>query len=150
LTAARACGKLSTVAHETEAGLTPISVVVADAIIRVPPGASVVDVARALTEASVGLVVVGEGADLAGVVSERDIIAAVAEGLDLSTTTARQIAQVDLVWCQLTATVAEVAVEMMERYVRHVLVEDDGRLVGIVSARDVLGVYAAEESAGDA
>ena len=31
---------------------------------------------------------------------------------------------------------------MMEEYVRHVLLEEDGRLVGIVSARDLLGAYA--------
>ncbi len=34
---------------------------------------------------------------------------------------------------------------MMEHYVRHVLVEEDGRLVGIVSTRDPLGVYAAAD-----
>jgi CBS domain-containing protein len=33
----------------------------------------------------------------------------------------------------------------MERYVRHVLIEEDGRLVGIVSARDLLGAYASGE-----
>jgi CBS domain-containing protein len=54
------------------------------------------------------------------------------------------------VWCDATATVTEVAELMMERYVRHVLVEDDGRLVGIVSARDLLGVYAAGDVGADA
>ena len=34
----------------------------------------------------------------------------------------------------------------MERWVRHVLVEEEGRVVGIVSARDLLGAYAAAES----
>lgn len=28
---------------------------------------------------------------------------------------------------------------MLERYVRHLLVEDDGEVIGIVSARDLLG-----------
>jgi CBS domain-containing protein len=46
------------------------------------------------------------------------------------------------VWCDHTATVREVAEVMMEHYVRHVLLEQNGRLVGIVSARDVLGAYA--------
>jgi CBS domain-containing protein len=32
---------------------------------------------------------------------------------------------------------------MMEQYVRHVLVERDGKLVGIVSSRDLLGAFAA-------
>jgi hypothetical protein len=30
----------------------------------------------------------------------------------------------------------------MEQYVRHVLLEADGQLVGIVSARDLLGAFA--------
>jgi hypothetical protein len=32
---------------------------------------------------------------------------------------------------------------MMDHYIRHVLVERDGALAGIVSARDLLGVYSA-------
>jgi CBS domain-containing protein len=40
----------------------------------------------------------------------------------------------------------EVATQMMERYVRHVLVEEDGRLIGIVSARDLLGAYALSDT----
>ncbi|MGB3053576.1 MAG: CBS domain-containing protein, partial [Acidimicrobiales bacterium] len=59
------------------------------------------------------------------------------------------IASTNLVWCDVTATVAEVAELMSERYLRHVLVEDDGDLVGIVSARDLLGVYAASEDLED-
>ena len=52
-----------------------------------------------------------------------------------------------LVWCDAESTVAAVAEEMMEHYVRHVLVEEDGRLLGMVSARDLLGAYAAAEDA---
>jgi signal-transduction protein with cAMP-binding, CBS, and nucleotidyltransferase domain len=33
---------------------------------------------------------------------------------------------------------------MMDRYIRHILVQRDGVLTGIVSARDLLGVYCAE------
>jgi CBS domain-containing protein len=39
------------------------------------------------------------------------------------------------------ASVHEVAERMMECYIRHVLVEAGGRLIGIVSARDLLGDY---------
>jgi CBS domain-containing protein len=129
--------------EQIEAGLLPVSILATDTVARIAPGASLADVARALTDADVGLLVVGSGGDVIGVVSERDIVRAVAAGDDPNTTSAMDIAHTDLAWCDPTATVAEVATEMMERYVRHVLVEDAGRLVGIVSARDLLGAYAA-------
>ena len=38
---------------------------------------------------------------------------------------------------------------MMDRYVRHLLVEKDGQLVGIVSARHLLGAYGAADVESD-
>ena len=74
-------------------------------------------------------------------ISERDVVRAVAASLDLTATLAGDVASTHVVWCDHTATVREVAEVMMEHYVRHVLLEQNGRLVGIVSARDVLGAY---------
>ena len=69
-----------------------------------------------------------------------------AQGLAVDTTSASDIASTQLVWCDAAASVTEVATEMLEHYVRHILVEDDGRLVGVVSARDLLGAYASADS----
>jgi CBS domain-containing protein len=93
------------------------------------------------------VLVVGQGDDVLGVVSERDVVRALAAHRGVGETTAAEIAHRDLVWCDAHADVADVAEEMMERYVRHVLVERNGRLVGIVSARDILGAYASGEFA---
>lgn len=123
----------------------PVSSFVADSIARIDPDASLLEVADALQKAEVGALVVGEGDKPDGVVSERDLVAALARRLPLGETSALEVATKELVWCDATATVAEVAEEMCERYVRHVLVEEDGRLVGVVSARDLLGVYAAAD-----
>ena len=84
---------------------------------------------------------VGSPVDVVGVISERDIVRAVAESRDPTATLARDLASGTLVRCEPSATVREVAELMMERYVRHVLVEDGDRLVGIVSAHDLLGTY---------
>jgi CBS domain-containing protein len=72
-------------------------------------------------------------------VSERDLVRAIADGSDLAAATAASVATTELVWADGTASVDEVAEQMMEHWVRHVLVEDGGALVGMVSARDVLG-----------
>jgi CBS domain-containing protein len=113
----------------------------ADAVATVPLDATVSDVARELATDEIGLLVVGTPERVEGVVSERDVVRAVAAGRDLDGTPVKSVASTRVVWCDATATVAEVAAVMMEEYVRHVLLEEDGRLVGIVSARDLLGAY---------
>ncbi|MBN2623404.1 MAG: CBS domain-containing protein [Acidimicrobiales bacterium] len=116
-------------------------------VIRVGADATLHEVADLLVEAGIGALVVG-GVDRAtGIVSERDVVAALAARRDPETTRAGDIARSTLVWCDAEATIAEVAERMMERYVRHVLLEEDGRLVGIVSARDLLGAYAGADMA---
>jgi CBS domain-containing protein len=127
------------------AGTLSVSALIADTIARIRPGATLLEVADALAAGDVGVLVVGEKGKPQGVISERDLVTAVAGRRPLDATTASDVASTELVWCDATATVAEVAEEMSERYVRHVLVEEDGRLVGIVSARDLLGVYAAAD-----
>ena len=55
-----------------------------------------------------------------------------------------EIATASLVWCKVDDTVEEAAIRMTDREIRHLLVGRDGALAGIVSARDLLGVYATE------
>jgi CBS domain-containing protein len=129
----------------TGAGGMPISTLAADVVAKVTGDADLWEVAEAMVEADVGALAVGDGNDVWGIVSERDLVRALALRRDPSTTKAVDIARTRLVWCEASTTVAEAAEEMMERYVRHVLVEDDGRVIGIVSIRDLLGAYAAAE-----
>ena len=120
----------------------PVSELTEGAVVRVRPDANLEEVADVLAAGEIGALVVGDEPQVSGIVSERDVARAVARRLDLRATRAIDVAHTTLVWCDATATIAEVATEMMEHYVRHVLVEEDGRLVGIVSARDLLGAYA--------
>lgn len=117
-----------------------------DEIITVGEEATLLDVAMTLAGADIGAVVVGSPVSAVGVVSERDVVRAVADGKDLAATPAMSVASESLVWADVSTTVADVAEQMMEKWVRHVLVEQGGRLVGIVSARDLLGVYASSDS----
>jgi CBS domain-containing protein len=130
---------------KTFVGSLPVGALSADSVLCVGPTADLWSVAAALAAADVGILVVGSSDDVQGVVSERDVVRALAAHRRVGETTAADIAHRDLAWCDVHADVADVAEEMMERYVRHVLVEDDGRLVGIVSARDLLGAYASGE-----
>jgi CBS domain-containing protein len=128
----------------TTGGHAVVRIYAADTVITIPPDATLLAVADELVGDQVGVLVVGSMHDVEGVISERDVVRAVAEGRDPQETTARELASKRVVWCDPTATVHEVAELMMEQYVRHVLLGEDNRLVGIVSARDLLGAYAME------
>ncbi len=134
---------------KTIVGSLPISTLASDSVLRVDVTADLWSVASALAAADVGILVVGQGDVVEGVVSERDVVRALAAHRGAGDTTAGDIANRDLVWCDVHADVADVAEEMMEHYVRHVLVERRGRLVGIVSARDLLGAYASGDASAD-
>ena len=123
-------------------GGASVRIYAADAVITIDPNVSLLGAADELAGDQIGLVVLGTTHDVEAVLSERDVVKAVAAGLDPVTTPAIRVASTTLVWCDADATVREVVELMMERYVRHVLLEKDGRLVGIVSARDLLGAYA--------
>lgn len=127
-----------------EAGSIRISTITGDAVVRVGAEATVADVATMIVDSEVGAVVVGDAPRPEALVTERDVVRVVASGQDPSGVRAADVASTTLIWCDADDTVATVATRMMDRYIRHVLVERDGDLVGMVSARDLLGVYAAD------
>jgi CBS domain-containing protein len=126
------------------AGSILIADLTGDAVVRVPVGATVADVATAIAEHQVGAVVVGDDPRPAALVTERDVVKVVASGKDPAAVRAADVASTNLVWCGAGETVDQAAIRMTDRSIRHLLVERDGGLVGIVSARDLLGVYATD------
>ncbi len=130
----------------TDAGHLPVASFVGDNVVRISPRATLYDVVDALADAEVGALIVGDGDSVDAVVTERDVVRALAGRRDPATTLAADIGHTQLIWCDSSASVVEVAMVMMAHYVRHILLEDDGNLIGIVSARDLLGAYAADDS----
>jgi CBS domain-containing protein len=122
-------------------GSIRISAITGDPVARVAADATVADVAMAMAAIDVGAVVVGDDERPTALVSERDVVRVVAAGKNPATVPAAEVASTNLVWCDAEASVDQVATRMMDRYIRHILVQRDGVLVGIVSARDLLGVY---------
>lgn len=133
---------MSPASHVPEAGAIAIETLIGDAVVRVPSTATVADVAKVITEAHLGAVVVGDDARPAALVSERDVVRVVAAGRDPAAVPATEVASTHLVWCEADDTVDRAAIRMTDHSIRHLLVEREGALVGIVSARDLLGVYA--------
>lgn len=130
-------------------GSIPVSTITGDPVARVTADATIAEAAKAMASCDFGVAVVGDDARPAALVSERDIVRAVATGLDPASVPAAAVASTALVWCDAETTVYQAAARMMNHYIRHLLVDRDGALAGIVSARDLLGVYSTYSSDPD-
>ncbi len=103
------------------------------------PNATVRQLVETLGTRNIGAAVVTDGARLAGIVSERDVVRRLRErGGDLLDATVGEIMTADVLTCGPDDTVDHLAETMTERRIRHVPVLRDGELVGIVSIGDVV------------
>lgn len=96
-------------------------------------------VAETLTQESIGAAVV-KGTHPPCIVSERDLVAALAEGLDPRRFKAADVMTSDVAWAAPDETVLDVGLRMLDNEIRHLPLVEDGVVVGVVSARDVLAV----------
>jgi CBS domain-containing protein len=103
-------------------------------------GASLRAVAQRLTAAGVGALVVLDGDKPVSVVSERDVVHALADGADVDVVWAMDMMSPEAVWASPDDSVRAVARIMEQADIRHVPLRDGDALVGMVSARDVLTV----------
>jgi CBS domain-containing protein len=96
-----------------------------------------------MVERSHGSIAVIDGRQLVGIVTERDVVRAVAEGVDLAVTPVRsRMASEPDVFAPDT-DVFEAGEFLLESGYRHLPVVDDGTLLGVVSLRDLLGAVLA-------
>ncbi|MGI5146454.1 CBS domain-containing protein [Plantactinospora sp. CA-294935] len=108
-------------------------------IVYLPAATTLDEAARAMRDADIGDVVVTDGPNLFGMVTDRDIVVrAVAEGRDARQTTIGSVTARDIVMIEQNSTAAEAAALMRDRAVRRILVcDNDRQLVGIVSLGDL-------------
>ena len=94
--------------------------------------------AKMMKEENVGLAPVVEGDRLVGTLTDRDIVTrVVAEGKDPQTVLVREVASTDVVTIDPQQDLDEALRLMASNQVRRLLVEEDGRLVGVVAQADI-------------
>ena len=105
----------------------------------VQPNTSIAEAAQVMKSEDAGVVPVVEGEQLIGMLTDRDIaIRIVAEGRDPSSTTVGDIASRQLVTIDPQQDIEEAVRLMGQHQVRRLpVVEEDGRLVGIVAQADI-------------
>lgn len=98
-------------------------------------------VAQFFVEESIGAAVV-RGCDPPAIISERDIVRAVAEGLNLDRTRVEEVMTEDVAIAGPNDTVAHVARMMIDNEIRHVPIIEDEVIAGLISGRDCLRSFA--------
>ena len=105
----------------------------------VGPDDSVRHLVDQLAEHNIGAMVVLDDDEVAGIVSERDVVRRLRErGTDLLDAAVSEIMTKVVVTCAPDDTVDSLAATMTARRIRHAPVIVDGRLTGIVSIGDVV------------
>jgi CBS domain-containing protein len=111
--------------------------VMATSVMSVSPDTTVADAARRMIERDTGVSVVLEGGELVGVISERDMLRIVAEACEGGTPVRERMTRHVLTGTP-TTTLPEALAIMVQGRFRHLPVVVSGRVVGIVSMRDLM------------
>ncbi len=110
-------------------------------LLSIDPNTSLAEVARRLRrEGADSAAVMSEGR-LVGIVTERDLVRAIADALDPKQTKAEVIMTADPATVTPDEEVAVVALKMMRLGVRHLpVVDSEGTPIGLISASDLIAV----------
>jgi len=111
-------------------------------LVFVSPSEVIRQAARKMTQNNVGAVAVLDDENhLTGIFTERDVMTrVVAEGLDPDTTTVGEVMTTKIVVATSGDNVASSVQKMHDVGCRHLPVVDDGKLVGMISLRDLLEI----------
>lgn len=109
-------------------------------LIEVAPEDSLGEVAERMTALNMGAAAVKDFGRLVGIITERDLLKAMAERVHTSEARVRQWMTEDPVTASSDTDVEEAAETMLEHGFRHLpVVDDNGLVVGLVSLRRVVG-----------
>ena len=115
------------------------------AVLTVGPGHTLRQTAELMSSRRTGsaIVVDPDGSGI-GIITERDILNALAKGLDPDTADAADHITWEVVYAGPNWTIDEAAAAMVKGGFRHLVVVDGDEVLGVISVRDVVRVWAQE------
>jgi CBS domain-containing protein len=116
-------------------------------VLQIEADASVFEAVKQMVEANVGSLLVIEGGEITGIVTERDYLRrATLEGRTEKETAVREIMSSPLIVVTRETTIDECMALMTDRRIRHLPVLDGGEVVGIVSIGDLVKFQSKQQS----
>lgn len=115
-----------------------VSDLVSGDVIWVSPEQTLRAASEKMWEHKIGSVVVEDGGSLAGILTERDVLKAMATAVDPDESPVAELMTKDVFTVSSDWGVYEAAAEMSARKIRHIVLQDGDDVVGVLSMRDVL------------
>ena len=108
-------------------------------VFAVKPDASVLEALKLMAEKNTGAVLIMTGDKVAGILSERDCIRKVElAGKTAGNTKVSEIMTGNVLYVEVSQSLEECMAIMIDKNIRHLPVYEEGKLLGLISVRDVL------------
>jgi CBS domain-containing protein len=120
------------------AAVTTIGDLMTEDVLTVAPEDTLGEAAAKMTERGIGAVIVSDFGRMIGILSERDIMRAVADRIHSSEARVREWMTADPITATADTSVEDAGRTMLEHGFRHLPVVQDERAIGIVSIRDIV------------
>jgi CBS domain-containing protein len=115
-------------------------------VLEIAADATVLEAVQLMVEMNVGSLLVTEGGEVTGIVTERDYLRRVTLEGRTELAPVGEIASSPLIVAEPETTIDECMALMTDRRIRHVPVVDEGRVVGIVSIGDLVKFQSKQQS----
>jgi len=117
--------------------------VMTEATVTESPSDSLRSAAERMWRQQTGSLLITDGGRLTGIITERDVLRAVALGADPDRSTVDEVMTAQVFTVPPDMPLQEAAREMATRWIRHLPIVEGDQLLGVVSMRDVTGIFAA-------
>jgi predicted transcriptional regulator len=121
----------------------PVTRLVRRGPVTVAPTVTLRELSEVLVREEVGVALVMRDAVAVGLVSERDVVRAVADGHDIDDDRVEDVMTFEVVAIDSRETITAAAEQMLDGEIRHLLVSDGEQSLGVISIRDVLAAHRA-------
>ncbi len=117
----------------------PLSVLMATTLATIPSEASLLAAAQLMGEKRIGSLLTSEAGEIVGIVTERDLVGkGLAANRDASSTRVGAVMSSPLLSIDINRTIRDASKVMAEQGVRHLTVTENGKIVGVLSIRDLV------------
>jgi len=111
-------------------------------VVKVPPEMNIVEAAKTMSEHSIGSLIVVKDENLAGLITDRDILTkVVAKGRDIQKTMIGEVMTKEVIYVKPDLDIEDAAEIMTEHGIKKLPVIDNDTLLGIVTASDIIASH---------